>query len=74
MLILARKLSGYKNKDGLYLLLEPAHGFLLPNSVLGSDVASPAFLVSDAEARPAQHLQDEANSTASSWHLLVFLN
>lgn len=66
MLFLARKLLGYKNKEGLYLLLEPAHGFLLPNPVLGPDVASPAFLVSNAETWPAQHLKDEANSTASS--------
>jgi len=75
LLILATKLLGYKNKDRLYLLLKPAHGFFLSNSVLGSDVASPALLVSNAETRPAQHLPGEkTHSTVSFWHLFIFLN
>lgn len=60
-----------KNQVGLHLLLKPAHGFFLSNSVLGSNVASPALLVSNAETRPAQHLtREETNSTTSSQPLL----
>lgn len=47
------------HEAGPYLLLEPAHGFLLPDPVLGSDVAGSALLVSDAETGPAQHLPGE---------------
>lgn len=67
MLTLARNLAGLKKKNnevGLYLLLKPAHGFFLSNSVLGSNVASPALLISNAETRSAQHLPgEEPNST-----------
>lgn len=74
LLILARKLLGYNNEEGLYLLLKPAHGFFLPNSVLGPDVAGPAFLVSNAEARPAQHLPaEETHRTLAFCRLCVSL-
>lgn len=66
-------LWGHKNQEGLHLLLKPAHGFFLPDSVLGSDVAGPAFLVGDAEARPAQHLPGKETHSAISFWYLFFL-
>lgn len=59
LLTLAAISRAESHEAGPYLLLEPAHGFLLPDPVLGSDVAGSALLVSDAETRPAQHLPGE---------------
>lgn len=74
MLTLARISWDDSHEAGPYLLLKPAHGFFLPDSVLGSDVAGSALLVSDAETRPAQHLPGEqTSSTVSFWHLLTSL-
>lgn len=40
-----------------YLLLEPAHGFLLANAVLVSDASLLALLIGNAEAWSAHNLQ-----------------